>query len=371
MLDDLRERLGASPRGEAREIVLRRFRQKEMVRVAYRDMSGLASAVEVSRELSDLAEACVLAALDWTRTAPGDPLNAAIPARLHAVGMGKLGSRQMHFSSDLDLLFLYDSPPAGAGPDERARIQQQKDDQTASMLEILSAVSSEGVTYPVDLRLRPEGSAGLLARSTESFLAYAGRFMQPWERMSLVRSRHLGGSAEDRGQWTALVTRIVYQYPWDDEALDSIRHLKRRIESEKNKESRIYLDFKYGRGGIADLEFLVQFLQIRFGSNYSSVRVPALNEAVQAMRAAGFLSAAEEKTILEAHQFQRLVENRYQLIEEWNSREISRESPVLARLARSLGFGGNSDSAVRKAFLEAWEDHAGGVRSAVDRLFYA
>lgn len=370
MYRDLQGRLGASPRGEKREIVLRRFRQREMMRIAYRDMAGLAGALEISRELTDLAESCVRAAMDFTRPIPKDITGAAAPA-LRAVGMGKLGSKQMHYSSDLDLVFLYDETPPDVSAGLRAHIQLQQDNRIEAMLEVLAAVTSEGVAYPVDLRLRPEGASGLLARSWGSFLEYSRQHMQPWERMAMVRARPLDAAPETPGQWQVVVSDVVYEYRWDEQAFESIRHLKRRIENEKSKESRVYIDFKYGRGGIVDLEFLVQFLQIQYGGEHAGVRVPALAEAAQALWEAGAFSERERDAILDAHRFQRSVENRYQLIEEWNSREISRESPVLVRLARGLGYTGDTPSMMRKAFLSDWDDHAHTVRLLVEKYFYS
>jgi glutamate-ammonia-ligase adenylyltransferase len=186
--------------------------------------------------------------------------------------------------------------------------------------------------------------------------------------MALVRSRMLG--YEDDERWNALVGEVTYGFPWDDAAFESIRHLKRRIETEKNKESRTYLDFKYGKGGIADLEFLVQSLQLRYGARHAAVRAPGIVAAIPALRDAGALSAPEADELLAAHKFQRRVENRYQLLEEWSSREISRESPKLIRLARSLGYEADSPAAARRAFLADWEERSRSVRRLVEQYFY-
>jgi glutamate-ammonia-ligase adenylyltransferase len=175
---------------------------------------------------------------------------------------------------------------------------------------------------------------------------------------------------EESERWAALVSEVTYEFPWNDEAVESVRHLKRRIENEKSKESRTHLDFKYGAGGIADLEFLVQFLQLRWGARHIAARAPAIMAALPALRDAGALSASETDELTEAHKFQRRVENRYQLLEEWSSREISRESPKLIRLARSLGYKADPASAARRAFLADWEETARIVRRLFERYFY-
>lgn len=369
MYTELQERMGVSPRGEKREDVLRKYRQREMVRIAYRDLGGLADSLEVSGELSDLASACLAAAVDWTRIPYDDPARE-LNERLHPVALGKLGSRQMHYASDLDMVFLYDSNPDATSAEERARLQIEQDGRVEKIIELLSAVTPEGITYSIDLRLRPGGSSGTLARSWESFLEYSKQYMQPWERMALVRSRILSDSREHQNRWNSLMQSLVYEYTWSEESLESIRHIKRRIEKEINKETRNTIDFKFGKGGISDLEFLVQFLQIRHGRQYPDARTPDLAEAVIALSAAGILDAQEREILLRAHRFERLVENRYQLMEEWTSREIANESPTLVRLAGSMGYRGEA-FAVRKSFLGEWDDTARSVRKLVERYFYS
>jgi glutamate-ammonia-ligase adenylyltransferase len=368
MYSELQNRAGASPRGEARDSVLRKYRQREMVRIAYRDLANLADSLEVSRELSELASACLLAVLDWTRSPYTDPSQEQRdPLRL--IVLGKLGSRQLHYASDLDLIFLYDAESGGDSPEWRARFQKEQDERVEKIIELLAAVTPEGTAYSVDLRLRPGGASGILARSWESFLEYSKQSMQPWERMALVRSRMLGASGEHSNRWDDFLGSVVYEYDWNEDAFESIRHIKRRIESEISKESRNYIDFKYGKGGIADLEFLVQFFQIKYGRQHLRIRTPNLKDAVLALHEAGIFKEREKDIILQAHQFERMVENRYQLMEEWSSREISRESAALVRLAASLGYRGDA-ATVRKAFISEWNDIAGSVRRMVEEHFF-
>jgi glutamate-ammonia-ligase adenylyltransferase len=162
---------------------------------------------------------------------------------------------------------------------------------------------------------------------------------------------------------------VVYGYAWNEEAFESIRHIKRRIEAEISKETRSHIDFKYGKGGIADMEFLVQLLQVKHGRRHPGVRAPGLKDAILALCEAGILAARERDTLLRAHQFARLVENRYQLMEEWTAREVSRESPLLARLAASMGYRGDA-SAVRKSLVSDWDETAGSVRRLVEKYFF-
>ncbi len=370
MRAEVRNRLGASPRGETPATVLRRYRQREMVRIAYRDLAGLADSLEVSEELSALGQACVRTAWDLTRSAQGD-VSKDYRDPLSVIAFGKLGSRQMHYSSDLDLVLLYDDPDDDASPELRARIQLEHDGRVERLVELLSGVTSEGVAYELDLRLRPEGATGLLARSWQSFVDYVLRSMQPWERMALLRSRLICSGNKSEDQWNNTVTHAVYEFAWDEAAREELRHLKRRIETEKNKESRINIDFKYGRGGIVDLEFLVQWLQIRHGNEHMAVRSPNVAVAVTALARAGAISSSDRDEMLRIHRFQRLVENRYQLLEEWNLREVSRESAALERLARCLGYERESGNSARKAFVNDWDECGRTVRRLLDMHVFA
>ena len=368
MYVELQDRLGTVPVEEKREDVLRRYRQREMVRIAYRDVAGLADSLEVSHELSRLASACLHAAADWASLPSGaQPLESQAP--LHLVALGKLGARQLHYGSDLDLLFLYDAPRGGS-QETRARRQQEQDDRVERILEFLSAITPEGITYSVDLRLRPGGASGPLAHSWSTFIEYTKEYMQPWERMALVRSSMLGDSGENIDRWQALISAVVYEHRWTEDAFESIRHIKRRVETEISKETSSQVDFKHGKGGVADLEFLVQFLQIKHGHRHPGIRVPGLRDAVLGLCEAGILDAQQRDTILHAHKFMRLVENRYQLMEEWTAREISRESPKLARLAASMGYRGEA-SAARRAFLSDWDETARSVRRLAEKYFYS
>jgi glutamate-ammonia-ligase adenylyltransferase len=179
----------------------------------------------------------------------------------------------------------------------------------------------------------------------------------------------LGHSLQHQDRWDSFLSKIVYDFSWNEEALDSIRHIKKRIEREISKETRSHIDFKYGKGGIADLEFLVQFLQIKHGRHHPAVRAPELNKAVVALCEAEIVKEDEKNTLIQAHQFERLVENRYQLMEEWTSREVTRESPTLSRLAASIGYKGD-ELAVRKAFVSDWDATAAAVRHLVEKYFY-
>jgi glutamate-ammonia-ligase adenylyltransferase len=361
---ELLERLRQAPRSSGKPAIpdlLRRFRQRETIRVAYRDLAGESGPLEVSAELTDLAEACVQAAL--ASATPGEDEGLVV------LGLGKLGSRQMHYSSDLDLVFLYRDPRDEPGPEQRAERARRLDAGAERILELLADVTAEGTAYTVDLRLRPEGASGLLARSWTSFIEYAELYMKPWERMALVRARVIAPTAAAES-WRELRDRVVYGFTWDAEAIESVRHLKRRIEAETRRESRTHLDFKHGHGGIADLEFLIQMLQVLHGAGDEAVRSPVIDVALPALERAGALSAAEASDLAAAHRFARKVETHYQLMDEGVAREISRESPQLTRLARSLGFTTGDAAGARRAFVAEWERHAARVRQLVERYFY-
>ncbi len=367
MLTEVRDRLSTGPSGASAAAILRYYRQREMVRIAYRDMAGLGKPMEISAELTVLAEACVQAAAIQTQPpAPG----ASRIDDLCVLALGKLGSGFMHYGSDLDLMFLYEASAEDSDLTGRAEEQLELDGRVEKINEMISAVTEQGIVYSVDMRLRPEGASGLLARSWEGFHEYARSHIQPWERFAMVRSRVIYGTPRMVERWAEVMKSYVYEYPWTEEMFSALRHLKRRIENEKSKESRISVDFKFGKGGILDLEFLVQWLQIRHGRNRDSVRGPSLRRAIAGLLHSGILTGDEASMLLRAHDLHRMIENRYQLMEEWNAREISRESPSLALLAKSLGYRGLTPSDSRHALLAEWEARSGPVRALVEKYIF-
>ncbi|HEX2296718.1 MAG TPA: bifunctional [glutamine synthetase] adenylyltransferase/[glutamine synthetase]-adenylyl-L-tyrosine phosphorylase [Actinomycetota bacterium] len=272
---------------DARWNGLRRFKRREMLRVAVADVGGTVSVDEVGAGLADLADACLAAALD------------DLDVRLTVIGMGKLGGRELNYSSDVDVMFLHDGDPGAA---ERAAEQ---------LMRAIGEVTPEGQAFRVDAALRPEGKAGPLVRSLESYLEYYERWSRPWEHLALLKARVAAGD-EELGSRFVTATR-AYSYPatLPPGALAEIRHLKARMERERvprGTDPRRHL--KFGPGGLADVEFSAQVLQLQHAHDRDDLQVTGTLHALDACWREGLLTDSEALQLAEAYRFLMKARNR-------------------------------------------------------------
>jgi glutamate-ammonia-ligase adenylyltransferase len=272
---------------EARWDGLRRFKRREMLRVAVADVATTTTVEEVGAGLSDLADACLAAALD----------DLDVP--LTVIGMGKLGGRELNYSSDVDVMFLHDSDPGAA---EKA---------AEELMRAIGEVTPEGQAFRVDTGLRPEGKSGPLVRSLDSYLEYYERWSRPWEHLALLKARVAAGD-EGLGARFVESTRS-YSYPakLPPDALGEIRHLKARMEKERvprGTDARRHL--KFGPGGLADVEFSAQILQLQHAHDRAELQVTGTLDALDACWREGLLSDAESLRLAEAYRFLTKARNR-------------------------------------------------------------
>ncbi|HZK52072.1 MAG TPA: bifunctional [glutamine synthetase] adenylyltransferase/[glutamine synthetase]-adenylyl-L-tyrosine phosphorylase [Actinomycetota bacterium] len=266
---------------------LRRFKRREMLRVALSDLAGEAELVDVGRGLTDLADACLETAL----------VDVDIPFAV--IGMGKLGGRELNYSSDIDVMFVHDADPAAA---ERV---------AETLMKTIGEVTPEGQAFRIDAALRPEGKSGPLARSLESFLEYYERWSRPWEHQALLRARVAAGSTEVGIEFIERTRHLAYPERISPDVLAEIRHLKARMERERiprGIEPRRH--FKMGPGGTADVEFAVQILQHRHGHNAAALRAQSTLEAIDAAEKLELMSESDARQLRSAYTFLSSLRNR-------------------------------------------------------------
>ena len=359
---ELLRRVGAESTEEGRLNALRRFRLREFLRIGVRDVSGIARVTSTTREISLLAEACIRVALKMAveeRRAAG-----GLPGRIAALGMGKLGGRELHYSSDADLVFVYLED--GGTPDAFREFERC----VRRVLDILGRLTEEGRGFQVDLRLRPEGGAGLLARSLEGYRRYLKESVQAWERQALVRARYVAG---DRSLARALlgdVAEAVWGRPLTAPDLEELRHIKRRIENEKTNRSGEVIDLKLGPGGILDIEFTVQILQLVHGRSHPAVRRPNTLQALDALARAGALPPEEAKALREAYLFLRRAENRLQLYQDRPAEGVPASPDELGTFARRLGYPQKRPGRAAEAFLADVRRLCGRAREIHERIYF-
>ncbi len=372
---ELGGRLARSPLDEERLGAMRRFKNEEVLRIGLGDISGELDVPEVAAQLSGLADAlldaCLFQAEAELRERFGAPrLRAGGRAALAVLGLGKLGGSELGYHSDLDLTFVYQGggtdeetaggtrPPLGH-PEYFARLAQR-------LLSLLTVQLREGRLYQVDARLRPSGNQGTLVVSEAAFAEHHQRRAQLWERQALVKVRAVAG---DRRFGAALLSEVVqpllYERPLSAGAAEEIHRLRQRMELEVAGETAGELDPKAGHGGLVDVEFATQYLQLLHGGRMPSVRGPNTLGALDALQATGLLPAADALSLRSGYLFHRRVENRLRLVHGRALARLPTAGPPLALLARRLGYGGMDPGG---AFLAAYRRQAEAVRAVYHRV---
>jgi len=335
---------------------IRRAKYQGLMRIAARDLGGRPFAHSLS-ELSDLADACLVAALACV-TAESRTEAPALFA------LGKLGGRELNFSSDVDLLFVY-QPPGGSDP---AEYKQRVARLISAFKQHLEAPTDDGFGYRVDLDLRPEGRSGVLANPVDAALAYYETFGQEWERQMLLRLRPLTGPASTLSSFADGIQPFVYRRLIDPSVMHNVRDMKARIEAERRRGGRnIETDLKNGPGGIRDVEFLVQSLQLFFGGREPALRTGNVCEALRGLGDRGLLPAAVSAALTNAYLWLRRAEHALQLPEERQTAAFPAERSAQAALARRMGYDEPLGEAARTHLLE---DHT-SVRNEVRGHFEA
>jgi glutamate-ammonia-ligase adenylyltransferase len=288
---------------------------------------------------------------------------------LAVVAMGKLGGAELNYHSDLDLIFVYDAGDAGWWRDRIAphefftRVAQRA-------ISMLQTPTREGVAYRIDTRLRPSGNQGPLVSSLEAFEAYHRTSAQLWERQALIKARPVEGPAALRERLERTITRFVYGRGLDRAGIAEMRRMRERIEAERDDADEQHVNIKTGRGGLVDVEFVVQMLQLEHGHHESRLRVRSTRKALMALEASGRLAVEDARALREGYDFLRALEGRLRIERDQPVEALDTEPEALRGVARRLGYTG-SDDAVVAALRADHERHRGAIRAAYDRAFSA
>lgn len=336
---------------------IREAKYRGLLRIAARDL--LARSFETGlRELSDLADRCLTAAL----ACAARETEVAAPALL---ALGKLGGCELNFSSDVDLLFVYQNPTA-VDPLEHNHAVARLIRRLKSALE---ARSDDGFGYRVDLGLRPEADTGVLANPVEVALGYYETFGAEWERQMLIRLRPVAGPSGVGEGFASEIAPFVYRRLIDPGVMRSVRDMKSRIEDERRRAGRdLELDLKEGPGGIRDVEFLVQSLQLFFGGRDLALRTGNVLVALSALARLGHLPEPTAGALVTAYTWLRRAEHALQLAEEQQTARFPHERPAQIALARRMGYAEPQAETARAALLEDWTASRGEVRAHFDAL---
>jgi glutamate-ammonia-ligase adenylyltransferase len=326
MRTDLGEELAACEDFEQELDVLRRFKNLETLRIGVHDMAGNLSLEEGMFQLSALAEVllsyAVVLARREVRRRFGVPVDAATgeEASFCVLGMGKLGSEELAYHSDLDIIFLYSAPgetipaPGREGVDFRKIANHEYFAKVAQrMISILTTSTREGLVYRLDTRLRPSGNAGPLVSSMEAFVRYHEGSAQLWERQALLKCRFVAGDREFGRKVEERVKEFIFARPLPENAAEEIHRLRTRMELELGREREDRLNLKVGRGGVVDVEFAVQYLQLLHGGARPTVRSRGTLKALYELQRAGIVTLSQYKALDEGYRFLRSLDVRLRL----------------------------------------------------------
>ncbi len=319
--------------------VLRDFRLREMLRIAWRDLAGWAGLEEVLGDLSELADSCVAGALgrisQWSLQSLGRSGKKLTPS-LVVLGMGKLGARELNFSSDIDLIFAYPNDgskwPKRAGSEEEFYL-----DIGQRLIQALDATTDHGFVYRVDMRLRPYGDSGPLVANFDALADYYQLQGREWERYAMIKARPVAGPQHAAKRLMTLLQPFVYRRYLDFGAFDSLRNLKEQIVREVERKG-MQDNIKLGPGGIREIEFIVQAFQLVRGGRQALLQQRGVLDVLDALAVLGYLPAHVTLQLAEAYVFLRRVENRLQAYADQQVHELPDDDTGRVRLAYAMGF---------------------------------
>jgi glutamate-ammonia-ligase adenylyltransferase len=346
---------------------LRRFKHQEEMRIGMADLLSNMDLTSVSRDLSKLAEVCLDASLKLAVSETGK--RYAIPGSwsgLAVIGVGKLGGRELTYGSDLDILFVFSEtcaiqPPAGLTAFEYFSKVAEK------TIAYLSTITREGFVFRVDTRLRPTGSKGPLVQSIDAFKNYFSTQAETWERQALLRARHVAGDRAVGAKFCGTIQELIYRDVDKAVLAEDIHAMRKRMEEEIGKENATHYNIKRGVGGLVDIEFLVQYLQLLHGKRHRWVRIPGTYNVLRALGKHNLLEPGDFRILARAYLFIRQLESRMRIVTNQGTNDLNRDPQTLRPLARRMGYHDDDGSAGQK-LLNDYESLSAQVRGVFEKI---
>jgi glutamate-ammonia-ligase adenylyltransferase len=319
------------------------WKRLELLRIAARDLTGLDDLETVVAALADLADDVLQGAVALSEL-PADE-------QLAVIAMGKLGGQELNYASDIDLVFV--DGDGNAGPRAARRVMEV----------------ARGC-FRVDVDLRPEGRDGPLVRSLRSYQAYWERWAQAWERQALLKARPAAGDRDLGEAFRRQADAEVWGRPFGADDLRDIRAMKARAEEHVARRGLSHREIKRGWGGIRDVEFAVQLLQLVHGRNDPALRSRSTLAALTELGAAGYVDGEDARALADAYRYLRTVEHRLQLVDEAQVHALPADSGARDQLARALGHRDDASATALSRFERELSEHQAVARSIHERLFF-
>ena len=361
---------------------IRRFKQREMLRIAARDLARLATVTDTTREISDIADTCLNGVWRICRQQFAErfslPRHQDVKGRWHrteccVLGMGKLGGQELNYSSDVDVLFVYgdegqvfkEAPTANRTPRALMLNHQFFNRLAGAFIAEVSRTTPEGMLFRIDLRLRPEGDSGPLCRSLESYENYYAQWGQTWERMMLIKSRCVAGDKGMAAEFLEMIQPFRFPRAINQNVLREVGAMKDRIENEIVRAGELERNVKLGRGGIREIEFIAQSLQLLHAGRQPFLQGGQTLPTLEKLAQYDLLSVEDARALYAAYCFLRDVEHRLQMEENLQTHTIPQHRAAQERLAKLMGFPS------REKFEAARQAHTNQVRQIFEKLLKA
>ncbi len=340
----------------------RSARRAEMLRLACGDLLGLISVTNIARGLTSVAETCIRAAHD-AAVAQVTRDRGGFRARLAVIGMGRLGGAELGYGSDADVMYVFEVVPGA--DDEKARLDASA---AADLMARLLGRPSPDPPLEIDANLRPEGRNGPLVRTLDSFRSYWTRFAQPWERQALLRARPVAGDEDLGARFVAAADR--YRYPesgLSQKDVVEIRRIKARVDTERMpRGADVTTHTKLGRGGLGDVEWTVQLLQLQHAHELPGLRTTSTLDAIEAARAGGLLDESDAAALVNGWLEAARTRNAIMLVRGKPDDQIPRHGRELDAVARAMGYPAGGDPG---EFVDDYRRATRRARRVVDRVF--
>ena len=337
---------------------LRLFRNREIVRIAWRDLAGLNVLSETLSDLSNLADACTDGALNklynWQCQRFGQPVDSkGTPQQLVVLGMGKLGGKELNFSSDIDLIFAFPNKGETTGEGKRKISNEEFFRRLGqSLIKALNEINEYGFVFRVDMRLRPFGESGPLVMSFTAFEDYYQTHGREWERYAMIKARVIAGNKVAGEQLLEELRPFVYRRYLDFGAFESLRNMKAMIAKEVARKG-LQRNIKLGPGGIREIEFVGQAFQLIYGGREPELRQRSILAVLDYLAESNRLPEQSVIRVKAAYEFLRLSENRLQAWADQQTHNLPTDELAKQRLAYSMGF-------------EAWRDYVAALMTHVE-----
>jgi glutamate-ammonia-ligase adenylyltransferase len=377
---------------------LRRYRNGEYLRLGVRDLCSLTTLEDLTEELSALASALLETALEYAQKtltrAFGTPYRTNTPdtpdtneptvAEFAVIALGKLGGNELNFSSDIDILYVYSgnrgetsgvddgakSPGTPGTPGTKISLHDYFTKLSTMITQLISNVTEDGLCFRVDLDLRPEGRSGPIANSLIAMELYYESWGMAWERAAMIKANAVAGSRGLGAAFMEMIRPFVYRRHLDFSAIDEIRAMKERIDTSRARRSPETIDVKLGIGGIREIEFFCQALELIHGGKFPELREANTLKTLRLLTRHGLITDEAARTLSAGYVFLRRLEHRLQIVEGRQTQAIPPAPAPLERLARMMGFADTGKKMAGALFLKEYREVTGAVHDVYAGLFY-